>query len=445
MLPGCRRTLKTATLILLSLVVLSTYPGMAAPGIVLTHVPEFGSFDNLSGQVLDAAPASHRVAVFIYVPSAGWWSKPYCDPQLTIIQPDGSWTADITTGGVDEYAAKITALLVGTNYNEPCVMGPAVLPSNVMAQAIASVTVERFDPNVRWISFSGYDWWVKSSPGLVGPGPNCFSDSTNNVWLDVQGRLHLRITHRSNQWQCAEVVSRRTFGYGSYRFELDSAVNDINPGVVLGLFTWSDDPAYTHREIDVECGRWADTNDVNNAQYVVQPWDWAGHLVRYTVPAGLTNSTHRFTWESNRISYQSQRGSYSPSPAPTNVISSWVFSDANAVPRTGDENVRLNLWLINGTPPTDNQEVEFIIKSLNFVPPGEPQPAILSGLQWFPPGTVRFTVNGQIDRRYLVQASTDLHDWQDLWLLLATNTASDVFDSSSTGSNPRFFRTITEP
>ena len=69
-------------------------------------------------------------------------------------------------------------------------------------------------------------------------------------------------------------------------------VNDINPSVVLGLFTWSDDPAYTHREIDVECGRWADPSDVNNAQYVVQPWDWPGHLVRYAVPAGLTNSTH---------------------------------------------------------------------------------------------------------------------------------------------------------
>ena len=179
--------------------------GLASPAIVLTNVPAFGSFGDLSGFVVDAAPAAHRVAVFIYVPGAGWWSKPYCDPQLTTIRPDGSWTADITTGGVDEFATKITALLVGTNYSEPCVMGPPTLPANVTAQAIASATVERVDPSVRWISFSGYDWWVKTSFGLVGPGPNYFSDSTNNVWLDAQGRLHLRITNRSNQWQCAEV------------------------------------------------------------------------------------------------------------------------------------------------------------------------------------------------------------------------------------------------
>ena len=100
------------------------------------------------------------------------------------------------------------------------------------------------------------------------------------------------------------MVTKRTFGYGSYRFELDSAVNGINPSVVLGLFTWSDDPAYTHREIDVECGRWANPGDVNNAQYVVQPWDWPSHLVRYAVPADLTNSTHSFTWETNCVSYQ---------------------------------------------------------------------------------------------------------------------------------------------
>lgn len=440
-----RCILKISALILMSFVGLQTHLGVAAPGIVLTNVPAFGSLDNLAGIVLDATPAAHRVAVFIYVPSAGWWSKPYCDPQLTVIQPDGSWTADITTGGADAYATKITALLVGTNYSEPCVMGPAVLPTNVTAQAVASVTVERIDPNVRWIGFSGYDWWVKTSPDLVGPGPNYFSDSTNNVRVDELGRLHLRITNRSNQWQCAEVGTRRTFGYGSYRFELDSPVNDINPSVVLGLFTWSDDPACTHREIDIECGRWANTNDVNNAQYVVQPWDWAGHLVRYAVPAGLTNSTHLFTWETNRVSYQSQRGSYSPTPAPTNLISAWAFTDAGAVPQTGDENVRLNLWLINGTPPTDNQEVEFVIKNFVFVPLGIPQPAVLSDLQRFSAGSVRFSVNGQTDRRYQVQASTNLHDWQDLCLLLATNTTSDFFDTNSTGFNQCFFRTITQP
>jgi hypothetical protein len=417
---------------------------MGSPAIVLTNVPAFGSSDDLAGVVLEAAPATHRVAVFIYVPSAGWWSKPYCDPQLTVIRPDGSWTADITTGGADASATRITALLVGSNYSEPCVMGPAVLPTNVTAQAIASATVERFDPNLRWISFSAYDWWVKASPGLIGPGPNYFSDSTNNVWLDDQGRLHLRITSVSNQWQCAEVVTRRTFGYGSYRFELDSPVNNINPSVVLGLFTWSDDPAYTHREIDVECGRWANTNDVNNAQYVVQPWDSPGHLVRYAVPADLTNSTHLFTWETNRVTYQCQRGGYSPTPAATNVISSWVFTNAAAVPQTGDENVRINLWLINGTPPTDKQEAEFVLKSFSFVPPGPPLPALLARPR-IQNAQFLFDIRSQPDRHLQLQTSSNLSCWQDLAMLLATNGRVTFADSNIMQAGPRFYRAITLP
>jgi len=418
----------------------------AVPSIQITNTPAFGSFDNLGGHVLEADPATHRVAVFIYVPNAGWWSKPYCDPALTVIQPNGSWIADITTGGVDELATRITALLVNTNYNEPCVEGLPTLPANVLAQALDSDTVVRVDPDVRWIQFSGYQWWVKASPGLVGPGPNYFSDSTNNVWADAEGRLHVRITHRSNEWQCAEVVTDRTFGHGSYRFELESTVDNLDPSVVLGLFTWSDDPAYTHREIDVECGRWANSNDTNNAQFVVQPWDASEHLVRYRVPALVTNSTHLFTWETNRIRFQSQRGPYSPDPAPTHILSDWTFINAAAVPQSGDENVRINLWLINGTPPTDTNEVEVIIKRFEFVPLGAALPAQLVDPRLSSQGLLQFAIQGQMDRRYRVDYTTNLTHWEVLDTVLATNNSMPFTAGFSPNTaSPRFYRTVTLP
>src|SRR5258708_6137797 len=267
----------------------------ATPSIEITNVPAFGSFDNLYGRVSGVSPAAYSVAVFIYVPGAGWYSKPFCSPQLTPIQTNTSWTADITTGGSDQYATKITVLLVSTNYYQSCVQGPAALPTNVTAQAVASATLTRSDTHLRWISFNGYDFWCKTSANLVRPRPNYSPDSTNNVWLDAVGQLHLRITNRSNQWQCAEIVTDRSFGYGNYRFELAFSVNELDPNAVLGMFTWSDDPSYSDREIDIECSRWSDTNDLNNAQFVVQPYNIAGHLVRYDTPALLTNSAHLFT------------------------------------------------------------------------------------------------------------------------------------------------------
>jgi hypothetical protein len=415
----------------------------AAPGIIITNLPAYGSTNDLGGVIVNASPTACSVAVFIYVPGYGWVTKPTCAQPLTPIQPNGSWSTDITTGGSDQLATRIAALLVSTNYSQSCLLGSNSVPTNVFAQAIASAVVTRPYPGMRWLSFSGYEWWVKTSDGLVGPGPNYYSDRTNNVWLDGQGQLHLRITNRSNQWQCAEMVSARTFGYGSYRFQLASPADNLNPNAVLGLFTWSDDPAYANREIDLECSRWANAADPNNAQYVVQPYTLDGHLARIAVPAGQTNSTLLFTWETNRVSFQSQRGSFSANPSQANVISNWTYT--LTVPPSGDENVRLNLWLFNGAAPTDNQEVEVVISSFQFVPLGAPQPAVLRSAAPFSANPFRVALDVEFDRWYELQASTDLFSWQNLAMMPATNTVVDFGDASSAGLNWRFYRTVTLP
>src|ERR1051325_4138450 len=85
-----------------------------------------------------------------------------------------------------------------------------------------SVSAEAQYP--RSISFSGYNWSVKTSNGKVGPGPNYFSDSTSNVWVDAQGRLHMKIQKVRNRWNCSEVILQASLAYGTYRFYLDSAV-----------------------------------------------------------------------------------------------------------------------------------------------------------------------------------------------------------------------------
>ena len=391
----------------------------------------------------NATPAAHRVAVFIFVPGAGWYTKPTCAQPLTPIQANGSWTADITTGGSDPLATRIAALLVSTNYNQPCVLDAVSLPTNVTAQALASVIADRDDPSIRRLDFSGYNWWVKNSASPVGPGPNYFSASTNNVWLDASNRLHLRITNRSNAWQCAELVTRRTFGHGSYRFTLDSRVDNLDPNVVLGLFTWSDDPAYAYREIDLEFSRWGNASDPSNAQYVVQPFDAAGHLVRFTVPTTATNSTHLFTWETNRVSFQSMKGGFTNSPPPGNAISNWVYS--LAVPPSGDENIRINLWLSLGRAPTDSKEVEVVIKSFQFVPLGVPHAAWLTNFARLPNGHPQFHVVGELDRRYDVQASDNLVNWQTLATVLATNLDFRFEDLTPGSGSQRYYRSETLP
>lgn len=241
-------------------------------------------------------------------------------------------------------------------------------PSEAPASSLREQNLEQSNPDVvaavRILSFSGHDWWVKSSSGRVGPGPNYFSDSPNNVWVDGTGRLHLKITKRKGHWYCAEVVSVESFGYGTYRFYLDSPVDNFDPYVVLGLFTWNDDTAYTHRENDVEFSRWGSANN-QNAQYVVQPYTLPQNIHRFQQPSGLSQSTHSFLWQSSSVFFQSLKGLIATPPDQSYVIQEWTCT--NQIPRAGGENARMNLWLFRGRPPSNGQGAEVIVNKFEVV------------------------------------------------------------------------------
>jgi hypothetical protein len=199
---------------------------------------------------------------------------------------------------------------------------------------------------------------VKSSTGPVGPGPNYFSSSTDNVWVDGLGRLHLKLTRSKGRWYSAEVINTRSLGRGRYSFELDSAVHGLDPNVVLGLFTWSDDPAYNNRELDIEFGRWGNAADPTNGQYVVQPYDHAGNLLRITQPA-VYSSTHSFDWQPSVVAFAGS--SATPSP--------WTYAGPD-VPQPGTEHARMNLWLYRGMTPRNGGTVEIVVKRFTFTPAG---------------------------------------------------------------------------
>jgi len=207
------------------------------------------------------------------------------------------------------------------------------------------------------VAFSGYSWAVKSSTGLVGPGPNVFSSSTENVWVDADGQLHLRITSRDGRWLSAEVFLDHSLGYGTYKFTIASPVGALDPNAVLGLFTWNDDPAYNHRELDVEFARWGNAGDPTNAQYVVQPYDRVGNLTRFVEPLSAP-SVHAFTWGAKGVNFAS-------TDATGHTIANWRYTGSN-VPRAGGERTHINLWLNRGLAPANGAEVEVVLSRFTF-------------------------------------------------------------------------------
>jgi len=218
------------------------------------------------------------------------------------------------------------------------------------------------------IAFAGYNWLVKSSNSPVGPGPNFFSDSTENVRVDAEGKLHMAITQRNGNWHCAEVILMGSFGYGRYVFQLATPVGLIDAQATLGLFTWDTGaPANFFREIDIEIGRWGIPFDPTNAQFVVQPYATSGNLLRYTTPDSLELSTHSFEWTPDSIKFLSVKGNQSVPPYDS-VISAFTYTGSDIQP-PGNENTRINLWLFRGFPPLDGQGFEVIISNFEYFPP----------------------------------------------------------------------------
>ena len=350
-------------------VVAPLWNAQAATSIVFTSVPSYGSLDNLQGKVYGVDPANYRVIVFINngqqddISVSSWSSEPGCAGGLSIlttIQSNGAWTADVTNVGGDENATQIAAYVVPATSSPPCVTSSSCLPDSILQQSVANTLATRSAPNMRTIHWSGLDWWVKSI--FWGPGPNYFTNSTDNVFVDAQNRLHLRITHVNGNWYCSEIVSFRTLGLGSYFFYLDTPVDSLDPNITLGLFTWSNAADFTHREIDVEGGRWGNPGDPNNTQFVVQPFDLPSHLVRYWIPPMATNSMHSFNWQSNSIAFTAVTG--------TTTIASWTYTSGfGTVPPSCDENLRMNLWLNDPSGPLNGQEAEVIVNKFVFVGP----------------------------------------------------------------------------
>lgn len=117
--------------------------GSGTPSLAFTYVPPLGSTDSLRGQELHVTPINYYVAVYIHVGSEGWWTKPTFDDPETTINCDGSWSADITTGGDDQKADRIAAFLLPQGFVPPQLGGESVLPQALYTNSIASAAVAR--------------------------------------------------------------------------------------------------------------------------------------------------------------------------------------------------------------------------------------------------------------------------------------------------------------
>jgi hypothetical protein len=229
--------------------------------------------------------------------------------------------------------------------------------------------------------FSGIEWEARQA-GLGGPGPNQWDPE--NVRVDRQGRLHLKVTRvvvpargespSQVEWRCAELTSTRRFGFGRYQFQVIGRIDKLDRNVVLGLFDYPtpDVGKDGTNEIDIEFARWGDSAAPNGA-YTVCPATGkrssdATHAFEFSLDGTErpTDTTQRFTRAGDRITFQSLEGLRDDDQHET---ASWAYAPANnsRIPQEPLP-IHINLWLFRGQPPSDGKEIEIVIKKVSFIP-----------------------------------------------------------------------------
>jgi hypothetical protein len=127
--------------------------------------------------------------------------------------------------------------------------------------------------------------------------------------------------------------------------------------------------------MDIELGRWCDTEDPNNAQFVVQPWDFEGNRVRF--PIELTDEDNDMTflmcWQPGVVMFSAYRHHHFDVPPPEDLVFIWA-REGEGVPEPGEERIRINFWLVEGNLPLGGEGAEFAVTHFSYSPECFPPP-----------------------------------------------------------------------
>ena len=303
------------------------------------------TYENISGAVNNVDVNKYKVV--LWAKTDQWYIQPYIANPRTSINSDGTWSS------YTHSYERIVALLVDNTY----------LPGSILQQHPASQAgvlawdekpTRSMDKTINWC---GYQWLIKSAVG-AGPGPNNFSDDTSCVKIDYQGRLHLKTVKLNGSWNCGEIFLNKSLGYGTYQYQVDSRVDSFDYNTVFSGFLYDDQT----REIDIEFSR--ALASPYNIQYVVQPYNVNGNLIRFLMGSG--SSTHQITWSPDSVVFRSWVGTSDQPLSNDAVIHTWTYSGNNVPIYTGNERFRFNLWLFNGNSPQSGLSDEVIIKKMTF-------------------------------------------------------------------------------
>jgi len=232
---------------------------------------------------------------------------------------------------------------------------------------IVTLILTTFIHSQQTVSWKGFQWNIRDQGSqLSGPGPNLWNGG--NTFIDQSDdSLHLLISQVNGSWTCAELSTVDYLPFGTYQWQIDSRTDQYDPSVVLGLFSYEGNPDGT-KEIDIEFSRWGNpTYDPGSFTTYPSVSGYSPDGSTFNFNLSGTYTTARYHWMSSGISY-SYMGGFQNISSNVNMIFNYSFmpTDTNRVPQLPMQ-LHMNLWLFQGSAPTNNLGVEVIIRNFQIV------------------------------------------------------------------------------
>lgn len=80
------------------------------------------------------------------------------------------------------------------------------------------------------ISFSGFNWQIKSTDNIADSRYFCLTDKSN-VSVDSDGNLVLKLTSIDAIWHGAEMITEEVFGFGTFRIQIETDFTNFDRNV----------------------------------------------------------------------------------------------------------------------------------------------------------------------------------------------------------------------
>ena len=248
-------------------------------------------------------------------------------------------------------------------------LGRLILLSLLTASAFCIHATTARSPAAKSIQWMGRTWTLTDG-GMAGIAKG----DPANVSIDSNGYLHLRIVNRNGTFTAAELFSTENLGFGAYQWQIEGAVDKMDPAAVLGLFNYGAKARIgvdAENEIDIEFSQWGNTCHGCNADFTFYPSTGNKSLGpmedNFTYnPNGATLTTARFEWSSTRIVGTVMSG-LQPIGTTANVLQTLTFAPPDYSARIPQVPLPLamNLWCFRAVPASDQ---EVILRSFQFVP-----------------------------------------------------------------------------